>query len=531
MSDNSGIPPEEQPTGQTLYEQWELLRNIVDSVPAALSAVDRQLCYRFNNKIYEEWFGHPLSEILGKPFPEVVGDETYRLVQHHVETAMSGQTAIFDVLVPLKDAGDRHLEARYTPDFGPQGDVRGFFVFAYDITARKQLEQELRDSEQRIRREASRAKALMRVAARLNAQLNLEEVLCAVCEETARALEAPAVVVLLHEPQQAVLELADTYGLPPQFRKRYRPTPVALYERYAHQQGPFFVVPDTQAEPRLINAKLYTEFDVRTIAITSLIRDRQLIGTLSAYYLGSPHPFSSDQLDLLQGLADQAAQAIDNARLGEQASQLAVMQERARLARELHDSVTQSLYSLTLLAEGRRRLIRSGQANNVVETLSEMGEIAQQALKEMRLLVYELRPPMLEEEGLLGALHQRLAAVEKRAGVEVRLLAEDIVEVPPPIEEGLFKIAQEALNNSLKHAAATTITIRLRMDRQRLVLEVTDDGRGFDMQPETDHQGGVGLTTMRERAERLGGSLEVHSAPGQGTTVLVRVDTKGASNE
>lgn len=531
MSNNDTTPLEHQPTGQTLYEQWELLRNMVDSVPAALSAVDGQLCYRFNNKAYEEWFGHPLSEIVGKPIREILGDETFRLIQNYVEAVLSGQTVTFDMLVPLKGAGNRHLEARYTPDLGPEEDVRGFFVFAYDITLLKQLEQKLRDSEQRIRREASRAQALMRVAARLNAQLSLEEVLHAVCEETARALEAPAVVVLLHDPQQAVLDLATTYGLPPEFSERYRPTPVALYERYARQQGPFIVVPDAQAEPRLINAKLYAEFDVRTIAITSLIRDRQLIGTLSVYSLGSPHPFSSDQVDLLQGLADQAAQAIDSAQLREQASQLAVMHERARLARELHDSVTQSLYSLTLLAEGWQRLIRSGQADNVAERLSEMGEIAQQALKEMRLLVYELRPPILEEEGLLGALHQRLAAVEKRAGVEARLLAEEIADLPTPIQEGLFRIVQEALNNSLKHAAATSVTVRLGTDDQELLLEVADNGRGFDTRAETDHQGGIGLTTMRERAERLGGSLEVRSAPGQGTTVLVRLHTREVSSE
>jgi PAS domain S-box-containing protein len=531
MSDNNSIPPEEQPTGQTLYEQCELLRNMVDSVPALLSFVDKQIYYRFNNKTYETWFGRPVSEITGKPLREVLGDETCRLIQHHVEAVLSGQTVSFDMQVPLKDAGDRHLEAKYTPDFGPQGDVRGFFVFAYDITARKQLEQKLRDSEQRIRREASRVEALLRVAARLNAQLSLEEVLHAVGEETARALEAPAVVVLLYDPQRAVLDLAATYGLPPEFSEHYRPTPVALYEHHARQQGPFTVVPDAQAEPRLINAKLYAEYDVRTRAITSLLRDRQLIGTLSAYSLGSPRLFSSDQLDLLQGLADQAAQAIDNARLREQASQLAVMQERARLARELHDSVTQSLYSLTLLAEGWQRLIRSGQAGNVVETLSEMGEIAQQALKEMRLLVYELRPPTLEEEGLLGALHQRLAAVEKRAGLEARLLAEDLVDLSAPIEEGLFRIAQEALNNSLKHAAATSVTVRLGADDQGLVMEVADNGRGFDMRAETDQQGGIGLATMRERAERLGGSLEVRSALGQGTTVLVRLHTMEASNE
>lgn len=531
MSSNRSTPSEHQPAEQTLYEQYGLLRRMVDSVPALLSYVDKQTYYRFNNKTYEKWFGRPPSEFVGKHAREVVGDETYRLLQNHVEAALSGETVTFDMLLPFKDAGTRHMEVMYTPDLGAQGDVRGFFIFAYDITPRKQLEQKLRESEQRIRREVSRVEALMRAAARLNAQLSLEEVLHAVCEETARALEAPAVVVLLHDPQQAVLDLAATYGLPPDFGERYRPSPLALYERYARQQEPFIVVPDAQAEPGLPDARLYAEFDVRTIVVTRLVRDGQLIGTLTVYSLGSPHLFSSNQLDLLQGLADQAAQAIDNARLREQTSQLAVMEERARLARELHDSVTQSLYSLTLLAEGWQRLIRGGQVDNIAETLSEMGEIAQQALKEMRLLVYELRPPMLEQEGLLGALHQRLAAVEKRAGVEARLFAEDIVDLPAPIEEGLFRIAQEALNNSLKHAAATAVTVRLGTDDEGLVFEVADNGRGFDLKAETNHEGGMGLAGMRERVERLGGSLEVRSAPGKGTTLVVRLPAVEAFNE
>lgn len=532
MSNSIGSPLDHQLTTQTLLNtQRELLRNMVDSVPAALSFVDRQVCYRFNNRTYEEWFGLPLGEIVGKPLNEVLGDETYRLIQSHVETALSGQTVTFDMLLPLKGAGDRHLEVMFTPDGHAPEDVRGFYVFAYDITARKQLEQKLRYGEQRIRQEVSRVGSLMRAAARLNAQLSLEEVLGAVCEETAHALDTPAVAVLLHDLEHAVLYPGAMYGLPPEFGLRYQPNPLTLYERYAHQHGPISVVPDAQAEPGMPNAELYTKFDIRTIVVTSLMRDKQLIGCLNVYSLGSPRPFSSDQLDLLQGLADQAAQAIDNARLRQQASQLAVMEERARLARELHDSVTQSLYSLTLLAEGRQRLILNGQVDNIVEPLLEIGEIAQQALKEMRLLVYQLRPAILEQEGLLGALHRRLAAVEKRAGVEARLLAEDIVDLPAPIEEGLFRIAQEALNNSLKHAAATSITVRLGIEDQGLVLEIADNGRGFDVEAETNHQSGIGLASMRERVERLGGSLEVSSTPGKGTTVLVRLHPGKVSNE
>jgi signal transduction histidine kinase len=232
--------------------------------------------------------------------------------------------------------------------------------------------------------------------------------------------------------------------------------------------------------------------------------------------------FSQQEVELLTAIGAQIGVAVENARLYEQAQQVAVVQERQRLARELHDSVTQSLYSLTLLAAGWRRLARDSRLGSIEEPLAEIGEVAQQALKEMRLLVYELRPPALEEEGLLGVLHQRLGVVEKRAGVEARLVLEEVVELPAEMEEALYRIALEALNNALKHAAATSVTVRFRADDRRVELEVADNGRGFD--PGTiGKSAGMGLTSMRERAEKLGGSLTIHSTPGEGTRVKVEV--------
>ncbi len=202
--------------------------------------------------------------------------------------------------------------------------------------------------------------------------------------------------------------------------------------------------------------------------------------------------------------------------------ELAVLEERGRLARELHDSVTQSLYSVTLFAEAARRLVGIGDEGRTRSYLKQLGETAQQALKEMRLLVYELRPSGLEQEGLAGALEQRLSAVEERAGVEARLLVEGTVDLPKSVEEGLYRIAQEALNNALKHAAASSVTVRIRAAAEVVELEVADDGKGFDPDAVGD-KGGMGLVSMRERAERLGGTLRVVSAPGEGTKVQGQV--------
>jgi signal transduction histidine kinase len=183
--------------------------------------------------------------------------------------------------------------------------------------------------------------------------------------------------------------------------------------------------------------------------------------------------------------------------------------------------VTQSLYSLTLLAEAGQRLVDAGDAPRAGEYLGRLGEISQQGLKEMRLLVHQLRPLVLKREGLVGALQDRLDAVEKRAGVDARLMVEGTVALPESVEDELYRIAQEALNNALKHAASTAVKVTIRAEDKQVSLVIEDNGIGFD--PESaGSDGGLGLVGMRERAQRLGGSLTLVSAPAKGT--MVRVD-------
>lgn len=234
------------------------------------------------------------------------------------------------------------------------------------------------------------------------------------------------------------------------------------------------------------------------------------------------HPrFSAEEIVLLTSIADQLGTAAENARLRQLAEQSAVMEERERLARELHDSVAQSLYSMVLLAEGGRRLAGAGDMKSVQDYFSDFEEITLQALKEMRLLLFQLRPPVLEREGLVVALQQRLDAVEGRAGTKVRFLVDGEIELTAAEEEAFYGIAQEALNNALKHASATSLTVSIRSGKDRGVeLEIEDNGLGFDPLACGD-QGGMGLLTMRQRAEQLGGKLQVISAIGEGTKVLV----------
>jgi signal transduction histidine kinase len=248
-----------------------------------------------------------------------------------------------------------------------------------------------------------------------------------------------------------------------------------------------------------------------------IVRDRP-IGLLS---LTSPRfdAFSPRDATLALAIARQAAVAIENARLHERARQAGVLEERQRLARELHDSVTQSLYGIGLYAEAAGRALSEGDAQSAGARLREIGETTQEALGEMRLLLFELRPPQLEEAGLAAGLRSRLQAVETRAGLKVEFDCRGDQWLPPETEQDLYRLAQEALNNVLKHAHAHRVRVRLDLTGDRAVLEIADDGVGFDASQ--SQVGGYGLPGMRERAERLGGALQVESVPGAGTRVRV----------
>jgi signal transduction histidine kinase len=221
-------------------------------------------------------------------------------------------------------------------------------------------------------------------------------------------------------------------------------------------------------------------------------------------------------------ISQQVGMAMVNAQLYEQAEQTAATTERSRLARELHDSVTQLLYSVTLYAEAAAELLGSGEIDTAAGHLRELRDTAQEALREMRLLIFELRRPTLEKSGLAGALQARLDTVESRGGMHAELQVEGVEQLARAVQEELYSITQEALNNALKHAHANRVQIRLRFGEAATELEVSDDGIGFE--PTIERLGGgFGISGMKERAQKLGGKIEVETAPGKGTKVTVWV--------
>jgi signal transduction histidine kinase len=264
------------------------------------------------------------------------------------------------------------------------------------------------------------------------------------------------------------------------------------------------------------------ETPMRTLIVAPMRARGEAVGVISVFG-PEGHAFRPEESALLASIAGHAAVAVQNALLQRQAERAAAQEERRRVAQEIHDSVTQSIFSLIFTIGAARKSAEQRDFDHMAETLEESEGIVRQALKDLRLLLYQLRSPLLEHEGLPQALRHRLNAVEGRAGIKTKLIAPPVLDLPPAAEEDIYRIAIEALNNALKHAKAGAIKIEVRTEGEELILLVSDDGIGFDPD-DVDGNEGMGLAGMRERAARLGGSLSIESSTEAGTVVTLRVN-------
>ena len=241
---------------------------------------------------------------------------------------------------------------------------------------------------------------------------------------------------------------------------------------------------------------------------------------LVAYFWKDLHTHQVDELSLMSTQADILSMILENSRLRQATYDQATLDERRRLARDLHDSVTQSLHSLVMSAETINKIMPT-KPEKLPAMVNSLGIKASQALKEMRLLLYELRLVPKETIDLLKALQIRLDAVEQRAGVEATIRVAEGVRWPKPWDLELYPIAMEALNNALKYSRARTVSVNFFKANNTFTMQISDNGIGFDRA--LIGSGGMGLRTMEERATRLGGRLIVESELTQGTKIMVSI--------
>jgi signal transduction histidine kinase len=370
-------------------------------------------------------------------------------------------------------------------------------------------------SHEETRRRLAESRSLQRVTAALLQKLTLEQVFEIVRLEARNLTGAAGGSVFLLEEDSWLREAHEDATLDPLSTRM----PVA---------GTLTGEAVRSGKPIVANAYVSDIVEARTPSIKTeslLAVPLQVEGTpIGALNVANkPGGFTEDDVRMLGLLADVAAIAIENARMREQVKQLAIVEERQWLARELHDSVTQAMYSVTLYAEATRLALLSGKFDVAAENLQELQAMAREALFSIRLLIFDLHPPILEGQGLAEALRIRLAAVESRAGLQTEIFVDGERRLPLPVEEELYRIALEALNNVVKHAHARCVTVRVRLDESLAVLEISDDGTGYDPEQARD-SGGMGLRGMDERAQRIHARLEAKTVPGEGTVLRVEVN-------
>ncbi len=363
------------------------------------------------------------------------------------------------------------------------------------------------------RQRLAESQGIQRVTSSLLRQHTLKEVLEIICNVALNLTDATGSAVLLLEGNET-LHITSAVG---EILSAMDKLPVhgSLAGR-AVLSGQ----PELFNEVEKLNLEYLRDRGIKSLLAAPLKVESTTLGVLDV--INKVGGFTREDVRIISLFADQAAVVIEQTQLHQQVEQIAVMEERQRLSRELHDSVTQALYSVNLYAEAARRALKSGKTDVALENLKSLREMTREALLEMRLLVFELHPSILEKEGLVAALQARLAAVEGRSGLKTGISVEGERRLPLSIEEELYRIAQEGLANSVKHAKARSIKIDLRYTEKDVCMELCDDGAGFDLQA-ADGSGGLGLRGIRERARKLGADLSIESSPGTGTRLRVIV--------
>lgn len=333
------------------------------------------------------------------------------------------------------------------------------------------------------------------------------------------------------------LKLVAVANVPPQLEfmlgTTITKTQVPIIEKI--YQDRLTAIEDVETDPRVDPVSLATwrQVDTKAFMWLSLQNDDRTTGCLFFNYL-KPRTFSERQRRIALGIGELVMAAGERVRLqmetitsleqtrrlNEQIQHLTEVEERNRLARELHDSVSQALYGIGLGARTAQAMWETDKAITK-ESIDYVLTLAEAALVEMRALIFELRPESLENEGLVTVLSKQGAALQTRHGLDVEIDLCDEPPLPLKYKESLYRIAREALHNIIKHAGATRVALRLKHASPYVMLEIVDNGIGFDTQQE--FPGHLGLQSMRERIMTLGGEMHLNSAPGSGTQLLVKV--------
>ena len=484
----------------------DVLASIMDASLDGIVVIDAKRRYLYVNPAASRILGYPAEELIGRDVLFSFPARLHEQVLGVFKQVTFDQPGRNDATIVLPSGEERQIE--YTDTLFEADGVPLRAAIFRDVTESRRQERE--------------ARVLSEIAASLTIDQPMEETLDILTRYVVDETKAEAAVIGLIDPATMRLDAFTVHGLPDTFMEVMReqwPMSRSSATVRAIETQQIDIVVDARAR-MLANAAyapvhdLLHDQDWDALAALPLVYRGLSHGALVVYYPNPGPP--DDEIALLAAIADQAAIVVENNRLYAEAQGQAAIEERQRLARELHDSVSQALYGIGLGARTARALISQDPAR-AVGPVEYVLQLAEAGLAEMRALIFELRPESLEAEGLVAAIEKQAASLHARhrIGVNASLCDEPII--PLPIKEAVYRIVQEGLHNVVKHARATTVDLMLECDDTAVRFDIRDNGVGFDASAE--FPGHLGLHSMRERAARLGGVVTIESAPRSGSRI------------
>jgi len=490
------------------HERLLYTSKAIESISDGITIADANGTAIYNNQAFIDLYGYTVNDLNVRGIPASLFTDP-AIAAEIFSTMREGRTWNGEVELTTKTGELVPTLMRADSIRDEAGKPIGLISVCTDITEYKMVQ--AAEHRQRVL-----AEALRDIAAALTSTLDLSEVLKRILTNIGRVVPHDAAFIMLIENGEA--RVVRTQG----FRERAIEDWLTQ-QPYRVEQAPELYQMAVSGQPMVIPTLDASWYEEKPEAMR---RFRSYTGapirlkgkTIGFLHLNSAAPnfFTVVHAERLQAFADQAAIALQNAQLHEKAQALAVLEERQRLARDLHDAVSQTLFSAAMIAEALPRLWDRN-AKRAREQLHELYRLTRGAQAEMRTLLLELRPSTLLEANLEELLNQLAAAVIGRTRMKVTLDIEGDLRMPGDVQTAYYYIAQEAFNNIVKHSRARRVDVRVASTEEAITLSISDDGRGFDAEqvPATS----LGLGIMRERANAIGASLQVQSAPGQGTTV------------
>ncbi len=490
------------------------------------------------NKAAEDLYGYSSDEALGRVSHELLQTQF--------------QTSLEEILTRLLEEGYweeelKHVDKRNNPLVvlsrqalrrDEKGEAQEIIEINFDITGRKQVELEkdrLLGLTQRSEREAL---ALAEIASSFSLTQSLGHNLTVMAERVAITLEALGCAIEIYEENGIDLNLEGYFGYPPGYAQALaalrRSTIETLSQRAIKRQE--MIISRDYIASKLGDSRFETIHPMllevnwgTAVAVPILNLNFKRKGVVSVYYAPGSDPDITNLLQL-STIVSQMALVVQNAQLFEEAQGKAALEERQKLARDLHDSVSQALYGISLGANSAKMSLSLDTSETKMQEVSRSLDyliyMADTAMAEMKSLIFELRPESLQSEGLIMALRKHLRALELRYRFNLSLEFSEEPDIALKAKEMLYRITQEAMNNVVKHAKATHVLIRLVVQEDFLSLDISDNGLGFETKQE--FPGHLGLQSMRERAEMIGATFSLSSHLNKGTTVSVILSLKQA---